>query len=130
MIQCYHYMAVTGKKNWYIAVVILGQEFKYAKISWDEEMIQNLITVEEKLLEEPYPDGESAAAKLDLKQMISSFLQKIPGIQHSRGASAEPVLMRSCAGEQRSRRRLRIWSRNRGRSIRRSNSTWEIMRPL
>ena len=27
MIQCYHYMAVTGMKNWYIAVVILGQEF-------------------------------------------------------------------------------------------------------
>ena len=50
MIQCYHYMAVTGKKNWYIAVVILGQEFKYAKISWDEEMIQNLITVEENFI--------------------------------------------------------------------------------
>lgn len=25
VLQCYHYMAVTGKRNWYIAVVILGQ---------------------------------------------------------------------------------------------------------
>ena len=25
--QCYHYMAVTGKRIWYLAVVILGREF-------------------------------------------------------------------------------------------------------
>lgn len=31
LLQCYHYMAVTGKREWYIAVVILGKEFKYAK---------------------------------------------------------------------------------------------------
>ena len=42
LIQCYHYMAVTGKKAWYIAVVILGKEFKYQKIIWDDNIIQNL----------------------------------------------------------------------------------------
>lgn len=46
LIQCQHYMAVTGKKEWYIAVVILGQDFKYAKISRDEDMIQNLVAIE------------------------------------------------------------------------------------
>ena len=46
LIQCYHYMAVTGKRSWYIAVAILGKEFKYAKIEWDDELIQNLIKIE------------------------------------------------------------------------------------
>ena len=29
LIQCLHYMAVTGKREWYIAVVILGRDFRY-----------------------------------------------------------------------------------------------------
>jgi putative phage-type endonuclease len=77
MIQCYHYMAVTGKKNWYIAVVILGQEFKYAKISWDEEMIQNLITVEENFWKNhiltgkaPQPNGSEADDKFLLQMLM------------------------------------------------------------
>ena len=45
-IQCHHYMAVTGAKAWYLAVVILGREFKYKKIERDEELIQNLIAIE------------------------------------------------------------------------------------
>jgi len=45
-IQCHHYMAVTGAKAWYIAVVILGKEFKYVKIDRDEEIIRNLIAIE------------------------------------------------------------------------------------
>ncbi len=62
--QCYHYMAVTGKKAWYIAVVILGKEFKYAKIDRDEDIVNNLISIEEKFWEDhvmkknmPDPDG-------------------------------------------------------------------------
>lgn len=46
MVQCYHYMAVTGADAWYIAVVILGQDFKFIKIERDEEIIQNLIEIE------------------------------------------------------------------------------------
>ena len=42
-IQCYHYMAVTGKRTWYIAAVILGKEFIYRKLEWDDELIENLI---------------------------------------------------------------------------------------
>ena len=67
LIQCYHYMAVTGKREWYLAVVLLGKEFKYTKITWDDDIIQNLITIEEKFWINhiipqvlPEPDGSAA----------------------------------------------------------------------
>lgn len=69
--QCYHYMAVTGADAWYIAVVILGQEFKYAKINRDEEIITNLIKIESDFWNKhvlsrvmPSPDGSEAAEKM------------------------------------------------------------------
>lgn len=46
LIQAFHYMAVLGMKNWYIAVVILGSGFKYARIEWDDAVIQNLTAIE------------------------------------------------------------------------------------
>ena len=71
LIQCCHYMAVTGKKAWYIAVVILGQEFKYMKIDRDDEMIKNLISIEENFWNNhvlsglmPNPDGSKACDKV------------------------------------------------------------------
>lgn len=64
LIQCYHYMAVTGKKSWYIAVVILGREFKYRKVMWDDAVIQNLTAIESEFWNRhivqkvmPEPDG-------------------------------------------------------------------------
>lgn len=45
-IQCHHYMAVTGASSWYIAVVILGKEFKYVQINREEELIRNLVSIE------------------------------------------------------------------------------------
>ena len=44
--QCYHYMAVTGKKTCYIACLIMGKEFVYRKIEWDDELINTLIRIE------------------------------------------------------------------------------------
>lgn len=67
IIQCAHYMAVTGRKAWYIAAVILGQEFKFAKITRDDAMIANLIAIEEAFWNNhivpriiPPPDGSKA----------------------------------------------------------------------
>lgn len=67
-IQCHHYMAVTGAKAWYIAVVILGKDFKYVKIDRDEEIIENLIKIESDFWNDyvlkrvmPDPDGSKAA---------------------------------------------------------------------
>lgn len=65
-IQCHHYMAVTGAKAWYLAVVILGREFKYIKIERDKEIIRNLIKVESDFWDGhvvpgiiPAPDGSA-----------------------------------------------------------------------
>lgn len=70
LLQCLHYMAVTGKKEWYIAVLIMGREFKYQKISWDNELIQKLITVEEAFWYQniiprkmPEPDGSKVCGE-------------------------------------------------------------------
>lgn len=71
LIQCYHYMAVTGADAWYIAVVIFGNEFKYVKIERDEEIIENLIKIEKEFWNNhvlsrilPEPDGSESADKL------------------------------------------------------------------
>ncbi|MDK2965367.1 lambda-exonuclease family protein [Lacrimispora sp.] len=67
LIQCHHYMAVTGKQSWYIAVVILGCEFKYVEIHRDEDLIKNLVSIEEQFWNGhvlprivPDPDGSKA----------------------------------------------------------------------
>lgn len=64
ILQCVHYMAVTGKRTWYLAVVILGQEFKYHKLAWDDELISRLVRAERDFWENhvmqgnmPDPDG-------------------------------------------------------------------------
>ena len=71
LIQCYHYMAVTGKKEWYIAVLILGEEFKYQKVTWDDEIINNLICIEKQFWKEhvekgimPEPDGSEICEEI------------------------------------------------------------------
>ncbi len=67
LIQCLHYMAVTGKREWYIAVVILGVGFQYQKITWDDRLIGKLIGVEQAFWNQnvvpgvmPEPDGSKA----------------------------------------------------------------------
>ena len=64
VMQCYHYMAVTGKKAWYIAAVILGREFVFHKLTWDDSLIQSLTAAEQDFWENhvmtgtmPDPDG-------------------------------------------------------------------------
>ena len=71
LIQCLHYMAVTGKRTWYLAVVILGREFKYHKITWNEEVIRKLIAVEQAFWTQhvqpqimPEPDGSKACSEV------------------------------------------------------------------
>ena len=64
IMQCYHYMAVTGKRTWYIAAVILGQRFVWRKLAWDDALIDGLIEAETRFWNEhvikrkiPDPDG-------------------------------------------------------------------------
>lgn len=78
VMQCYHYMAVTGKRTWYLAAVILGKEFVYHKLEWDNELIQHLIAVEGEFWKEhvvkrviPTPDGSRAC-----DEVIESYFPK------------------------------------------------------
>ena len=67
VMQCYHYMAVTGKRTWYLAALILGRKFTYRKLEWDDALIQGLIEAEEAFWRNhvaagimPPPDGSRA----------------------------------------------------------------------
>lgn len=67
VMQCCHYMAVTGRRTWYIAAVILGKEFTYRKLEWDDNLIGRLIELEENFWSDhvvprviPSPDGSKA----------------------------------------------------------------------
>lgn len=67
-IQCHHYMSVMNADAWYIAVVIYGREFKFYKIERDEQIIQDLISIEKDFWENhvlqknlPAPDGSKLA---------------------------------------------------------------------
>lgn len=46
IIQCQHYMAVTGYEKWYIAVLIGGNKFLWQEVKRDEEIIDYLIQIE------------------------------------------------------------------------------------
>lgn len=46
VLQCNHYMAVTGAERWYIAVLIGGWDFQWRVIERDDDLIRNLITIE------------------------------------------------------------------------------------
>lgn len=65
-LQVQHYLAVSGYECWYIAALILGRDFIVHKIERDEEMIQDLITIEERFWKQnvlsnnpPDPDGSA-----------------------------------------------------------------------
>ena len=71
IMQCYHYMAVTGKRTWYIAAVILGRGFTYRKLVWDDNLITQLVSMEKNFWENhvaagvlPSPDGSDICSEI------------------------------------------------------------------
>lgn len=66
--QCMHYLAVTGKKRWYLAVLIGNREFKWFTIERDEDEIKALMDAEAAFWEQvktdvpPVADGTSSTA--------------------------------------------------------------------
>lgn len=64
--QCVHYMAVTGKKRWYLAVLVGNKAFHWFTIERDEDEINALMAEEKRfwdLVESdtpPDPDGTAA----------------------------------------------------------------------
>lgn len=47
VLQCVHYMTVTGKRTWYLAAVILGRDFICRKLAWDDALVTGLVAAEE-----------------------------------------------------------------------------------
>lgn len=66
--QCIHYMAVTGKQRWYLAVLIGNREFRWFTIERDEGEISALMSAEKDFWElvkndtPPLPDGAEATS--------------------------------------------------------------------
>ena len=67
--QCVHYMAITGKQRWYLAVLIGNREFKWFTIERDEAEIEALMTAERDFWElvktdtPPAVDGTAATTE-------------------------------------------------------------------
>lgn len=81
--QVQHYLAVSGYDCWYVAALIFGREFIIRKIERDEELIQNLITIEERFWNEnvlarvmPDPDGSRDCAEQIAKLYFKSDKEK------------------------------------------------------
>lgn len=68
-VQCVHYMAVTGKSRWYLAVLIGNNDFKVFTIERDEDEIAALMEAEKAFAElmasdtPPAVDGTEATEK-------------------------------------------------------------------
>ena len=68
-VQCVHYMAITGKQRWYLAVLIGNKEFKWFTIERDEAEIAALMTAEAEFWElvktdtPPAVDGTQATTE-------------------------------------------------------------------
>ena len=67
-VQIVHYLAVTGKKRWYLAVLIGNREFKWFTIERDEDEIKALMEAEKNFKQlvdsntPPAADGASSTA--------------------------------------------------------------------
>lgn len=76
-VQCIHYLAVTGYKKWYLAVLVLNQGFYVYEINRDEAEISALIAAEKEFWETyvvpdiaPPVDGYIATSKA-IEQVFS-----------------------------------------------------------
>ena len=94
MLQIQHYMAVTGYKGTYIAVLIGGNTFKWKYIERDEEIISMLIELEGDFWEHvqnelpPTLDGSEASAKF----LAEHFPNSIPKSKIELPETAEKLI--------------------------------------
>lgn len=81
--QVQHYLAVSGFDCWYVAAVIFGKEFIIRRIERDEELINYLITIEEKFWNNnvlarvmPDPDGSDNCSDVIAKMYFRGEAEK------------------------------------------------------
>lgn len=70
-VQCMHYLMVTGKKKWYLAVLVFGRDFMIFEIERDEDEIERLAEIESEFYTNnilaknpPPPDGSKSASEI------------------------------------------------------------------
>ncbi len=94
MLQIQHYMAVTGYKGTYIAVLIGGNTFKWKFIERDDELIAMIIRLESDFWEHiksntpPALDGSDASAKF----LSDRFPESVSGTQIVLPESADTII--------------------------------------
>lgn len=96
VLQCNHYMAVLNADRWFVAVLLGGWDFQWRVIERDEDLINNLITIESEfwngnvlakippsfshqdtdLLKERYKDSVSDSS-VDLPQEAYSIMEAL-----------------------------------------------------
>lgn len=73
-VQCVHYMAITGKKKWYLAVLIGNKDFRWFTIERDEDEIAALMGAEKDFWEcvknDTPPDIDGSKATTDTIKTI------------------------------------------------------------
>lgn len=83
MLQIQHYMAVTGFKAAYIAVLIGGNTFRWRLVERDEELIAMLVQLEAEFWDcvkndtPPLLDGSEATAKFLAEKFVQSKKSQI-----------------------------------------------------
>jgi len=81
-VQCVHYLAVTGAKRWYLAVLVLGQGFYWFVIERDDAEIKALLQEEEAFWNlvttdtPPFADGSKATTEA-LKEVYAISTEAI-----------------------------------------------------
>lgn len=95
LLQCQHYMAVTGYKAWHIAVLIGGNKFIHKRIERDEELIQYLIDFEKDfwvnhVLAEVPPVFDGSDASTDLLKAL--YPEAEPASEIKLGGEVEQML--------------------------------------
>lgn len=114
LIQCLHYMAVTGKREWYIAVVLLGRDFRYQKITWDEELIPKIVEIERSFWNQnvipgimPGPDGSQICDEILSRHFHTAHRKKsIPLVGFDERLERREELMQMIEHMEQEKRRI------------------------
>ncbi|WP_088832685.1 YqaJ viral recombinase family nuclease [Paenibacillus tyrfis] len=109
ILQCNHYMAVTGADRWYIAVLIGGWDFQWRVIERDDDLIRNLITVEKEFWHDHVlAKVPPAYSHQDTEFLKTQFPTSTPNAAFQLGEDTYPImqdLFRARADEEDAKRR-------------------------
>lgn len=100
-LQCQHYMKVLEMDRWYLAVLIFGKGFQYTCLERDEELLNDLVSIEKNFWENhvqakvlPPPDGSENADRLIQKY----FHRKEGAVTRLRGMDEQITRRNELAG--------------------------------